>query len=302
VINLTVPQAHGEIALAALESGKSVYNEKPLAISRDDARRMLDLARSKRLLVGCAPDTFLGAGLQTCRKLIDDGVIGEPVAALAVMQTHGPETWHPNPDFFYQPGAGPLFDMGPYYLTALIALLGSVRRVAGSARISFRERLITSQPHAGTYITVNTPTHISAVLDFAAGPVGTLVTSFDVHHSERFRLEIYGADGTLVLPDPNTFGGPVRVFSGRGAEWREQELTHQHTENSRSIGVLDMARALRTGESYRASGELAYHVLDIMHAIHESSAEGRHVELASSVDRPSALPIGWSALESSLGA
>jgi predicted dehydrogenase len=169
VINLTVPQAHGAVALRALESGKSVYNEKPLAISRDDARRMLDLARSKGLLVGCAPDTFMGAGLQTCRKLIDDGVIGEPVAALAVFQSHGPEHWHPNPDFFYQPGAGPMFDMGPYYLTTLISLLGSVRRVAGSARVSFPERLITSQPHDGSYIKVNTPTHLSAVLDFAAG-------------------------------------------------------------------------------------------------------------------------------------
>src|SRR5437868_8376711 len=205
VINLTVPQAHAEVALAALAAGKSVYNEKPLALGREQAKQMLDLARAKGLRVGCAPDTFLGGGLQTCRKLIDDGVIGEPIGASAFMMSHGPEGWHPNPEFFYQPGAGPMFDMGPYYLTALTTLLGPVRRVTGSTRVSFPERVISSEPLRGQVIKVNTPTHIVGVLDFAAGAIGTIITTFDVWSSELPRLEIYGSKGTLSLPDPNTF-------------------------------------------------------------------------------------------------
>ena len=297
VINLTVPQAHGEIGIAALEAGKSVYNEKPLAIDRESAARMLELARTKGLLVGAAPDTFLGAGLQTCRQLIDEGAIGTPVAAHAHIQGRGPEGWHPNPDFFYQPGAGPLFDMGPYYLTALTSLIGPVRRVTGSARISFPERMITSQPLNGTMIKVNTPTHIAAVLDFVSGPVATLVTSFDVLPQRYFGLEIFGTDGTLILPDPNTFGGPVVAHRIGSKDWTEQPIAHAHSENSRGIGVADMAEALRTGRRHRANGDMAFHVLDIMHAIHEASAEGRHIELSSTMEQPAALPVGWSALE-----
>jgi predicted dehydrogenase len=270
-----------------------VYNEKPLAIERADARRMLDLAALNGLRVGCAPDTFLGAGLQTCRKLLDDGAIGEPVAATAFMLGHGPEGWHPNPDFFYQYGAGPMFDMGPYYLTALIAMLGPVRRVTGSARISFPERTISSQPHHGEKIAVNTPTHISGVLDFASGPVATLVTSFDVWHAQVPRIEIYGSLGTLSLPDPNTFGGPVRLRLAGDEHWREVPLTHAHAENSRGIGVADMAYGLRDGRPHRASGDLAFHVLDLMHAFHDASHEGRHIDITSVCERPAALPVGW---------
>ena len=293
VVNLTVPQAHAAVALAALEAGKHVYNEKPLAIERADAERMLALARSKALLVGCAPDTFLGGGLQTCRALIDAGAIGTPVAATAFMVGHGPEGWHPNPDFFYQRGAGPMFDMGPYYLTALIGMLGPVRRVTGSAQISFAERTITSQPHRGEKIVVNTPTHVAGVLDFASGAVATLVTSFDVWHANLPRIEIYGSEGTLSLPDPNTFGGPVRLRLAGEPEWRDVELSHGYSANSRGIGVADMAYALRSGRPHRASGALAYHVLDLMHAFHDASREGRHVELASTCERPAALPAGW---------
>ena len=293
VVNLTIPAAHAEVALAALEAGKSVYNEKPLAIERADAQRMLALAAAKGLRVGCAPDTFLGGGLQTCRALIDDGVIGTPVAATAFMMSHGPEGWHPNPDFFYQRGAGPMFDMGPYYLTALISLLGPVRRVTGSAQISFAERKITSQPLNGTMIMVNTPTHVAGVLDFASGAVATLVTSFDVWAAELPRIEIYGSLGTLSLPDPNTFGGPVRVRLAGEKEWREIPIEHGYTANSRGLGVADMAYALRNGRLHRASGELAYHVLDLMHAFHDASREGRHVELASGCERPAALPAIW---------
>jgi predicted dehydrogenase len=289
VINLTIPAAHGAVALAALQAGKSVYNEKPLAITREEARQMLDLADARGLLVGCAPDTFLGAGLQTCRRLIDEGAIGEPVAATAFMAGHGPESWHPDPEFFYKVGGGPLFDLGPYYITALVSLLGPVARVAGSARISFAERLITSKPKYGTRIAVETPTHIAGVLDFAAGPIATMIMSFDVWAAELPRIEIYGSEGTLSVPDPNTFGGPVRLFRPGARAWEEVPLIAGHSDNSRGLGVADMARALREGGSYRASGRLAYHVLDVMHALLETAAEGRRLDIASTVERPEPL-------------
>jgi predicted dehydrogenase len=294
VINLTIPAAHATIALAAIDAGKSVYNEKPLAISREDGRQLLSAADARGLLVGCAPDTFLGAGLQTCRKLIDDGWIGRPVAATAFMMGRGPENWHPNPDFFYQTGGGPMFDMGPYYLTALVSLLGPVRRVTGSAQISFPERNITNREHAGygRSIPVEIATHVAGVLDFASGPVATIVTSFDVWAAELPRIEIYGTEGTLSLPDPNTFGGPVRIKRADAANWSEVPLTHGYGANSRGIGVADMAYALRSGRAQRASGELAYHVLDIMHAFHDASRQEQHIQLSSTCPRPAALPLG----------
>ena len=292
VLNLTVPAVHAEVSLAALEAGKHVYTEKPLAVDRGDGEKMLAAATDGGLLVGCAPDTFLGGGLQTCRKVLDEGIIGEPVAVTAVMMTHGPEDWHPNPDFFYQPGAGPMFDMGPYYLTALTTLLGPVRRVSGSARATFPEREITSQPLAGTMITVNTPTHVAGVMDFEGGAVGTLVTSFDVWSEEHSRIDIYGTEGTLSVPDPNTFGGPVRVWRSGDDSWTDLPLTHPYTENSRGLGLADMAQALRSGRKHRASGELGGHVLDVIHAFLDSSAGGRHVEVESTFDRPEPLTAG----------
>jgi predicted dehydrogenase len=290
VINLTIPRAHGEIALAAVAAGKSVYNEKPLAINLEDGRKLLALAAEKGVRVGGAPDTFLGAGLQTCRKLIDDGAIGVPVAATAFMLGHGPEGWHPSPQFFYEVGGGPMFDMGPYYLTALITLLGAVRRVTGSARISFPQRTITSQPLAGTVMQVEIPTHIAAVLDFAAGAVATLVTSFDVWSAQVPRLEIYGSEGSLSLPDPNTFGGPVLLRRATDSDWQEVPLSHAYPQNSRGLGVADMAAAISRGEAHRASGDLTLHVLEIMHAVHTASSQNTHVTLASPLVRPAALP------------
>jgi predicted dehydrogenase len=290
VLNLTIPVAHAEIALAAVEAGKSVYNEKPLTISLEDGRRLVDLAAAKGVRVGCAPDTFLGAGLQTCRKLIDDGAIGEPVAATASMLCHGHEHWHPDPAFYYQPGGGPLFDMGPYYLTALVSLLGPVRRVTGSARASFAQRTISSKPRAGEKIDVRVPTHAAAVLDFADGAIATFVTSFDVWAREN-RIEIYGSEGTLAVPDPNTFGGPVLLRRSGAADWEDVPLTHDYADNSRGLGVADMAEAIRDGRPHRASGELALHVLETMHAVHTASEQGHHVELTSRVDRPSPLPV-----------
>jgi predicted dehydrogenase len=290
VVNLTIPAAHGQVGLAAIGSGKSVYNEKPLAVNLDDARDLLESARNRGLRVGGAPDTFLGAGLQTCRRLIDEGVIGRPVAATAFMLCHGHEHWHPDPAFYYQVGGGPMFDMGPYYLTALMTLLGPVRRVSGSARVTFTERTISSQPRAGETIAVEVPTHIASVLDFEQGTIATLVTSFDVWSSEVPRLEIYGSDGSLSLPDPNTFGGPVRLRRSDETEWQESPLSHPYVDNSRGLGVADMATGLLTGRPHRASGELAFHVVEVMHAIHTSSATGRHVDIESAFDLPAPMP------------
>lgn len=292
VINLTNPDAHAEVAFKAIEAGKSVHNEKPLTTDREDARRLLEAARARGLRVGCAPDTFLGAGLQTCRKLIDDGWIGTPVAATAFMLCHGHESWHPNPDYYYQPGAGPMFDMGPYYLTALTNLMGPVSRVSGSARITFPERIITSQPLYGTTIKVNTPTHVAGILEFASGAIGTIITSFDVWAHRLPCIEIYGTDGTMSVPDPNGFGGPVRVRRPGAEDWSEVPLTHGYARNSRGIGVADLAYALRSGRPHRASGELGFHVLDIMHAFLESAHQRRHIDLTSTCTRPAPLPMG----------
>jgi predicted dehydrogenase len=291
VLNLTIPMAHADVATRVLEAGKHVYNEKPLSVTRDDATRLLEMARAKRLRIGCAPDTFLGSGLQTCRKLIDDGWIGEPVAATAFMLCHGHESWHPDPAFYYQRGGGPMLDMGPYYLTALTTLLGPVRRVTGSTRTTFPTRTITSQPKSGTVIDVEVPTHLAAVLDFAQGAIATLVTSFDVWAADVPLIEIYGTAGTVGVPDPNIFDGPVRLRRAGSTTWSEVPLTHANRENSRGLGLADMAQAIRSDRPHRASGDLAVHVLDIMESVHIASREGRHVELESTCGRPAPLPL-----------
>jgi predicted dehydrogenase len=291
VINLTIPKAHAEVCLAALEAGKNVHVEKPLAITREDGQKILNLAKENGLLVGAAPDTFLGGGIQTCRKIIDDGWIGEPVAATAFMTCHGHESWHPDPEFYYKIGGGPMFDMGPYYLTALVNLIGPVKRVTGSARITFPERTITSKPKYGTKVTVDTPTHVAGVMDFENGAIGTIITSFDVWAAQLPRIEIYGTHGSISVPDPNGFGGPVLVKRYNAVGWSEVQLTHGYAENSRGIGVADMAYAIRTGRPHRASGELAFHVLDLMHAFHDASREGKHHEVKSTCKRPAALPL-----------
>ncbi|HEY5813464.1 MAG TPA: Gfo/Idh/MocA family oxidoreductase, partial [Terrimicrobiaceae bacterium] len=260
--------------------------EKPLAIQREDAEKMLKLAREKALRIGCAPDTFLGAGLQTCRQLIDAGAIGVPIGATAFMTCRGNESWHPDPEFYYQLGGGPMFDMGPYYLTALVTLIGPVQRVTGAARISFPERTITSAPRFGSKIAVEVPTNIAVVADFANGAVATMLMSFDVWETNLPKIEIYGSEGTLSVPDPNKFEGPVKLWHQTTREWRELPLVSAFSENWRGLGVADLARALYDGTPHRASGDLAYHVLDIMHAVLEASREERHIELASSCERP----------------
>jgi predicted dehydrogenase len=292
VLNLTVPKAHASIAIAALKAGKHVHGEKPLACTRADGQRVMDLAAKKRLRVGSAPDTFLGGGIQTCRKLIDDGWIGEPIGATAFMTCHGHESWHPDPEFYYEVGGGPMLDMGPYYLTAMVALMGPVKRVTGMTRATFPVRTITSQPKCGKKVKVEVPTHVAGLLEFGNGAIGSILTTFDVWAAELPRIEIYGTEGSLSVPDPNGFGGPVRVRRAGAAAWSEVPLTHGYAENSRGIGVADMAMAIRSRRAHRASGELALHVLDIMQAIHEAQDKGRRIELTTTCKRPAPLPLG----------
>lgn len=297
VVNLTVPNVHAEISLAALHAGKHVYNEKPLSTTREDGRRLLDAAQAGGLMVGCAPDTFLGAGIQTCLLMVERGDLGEPLAASAFMLNRGPENWHPNPTFFYQPGGGPLLDVGPYYVTALVCLLGPVRRVAGMARILYPERTADRGPRVGETFKVSTPTFIASMIEFKSGAQATFLTSFGISGHDLPNMHLYCSGGILGVPDPNTFGGPVRIRSSEDqSEWRDIPLIYRHTDsrpprNYRGIGVVDMALAISRGEQPRASGELAYHVLDVMLSILESHETGAFVEVSSTCSRPSLLPL-----------
>jgi predicted dehydrogenase len=289
VLNLTIPNAHGSVALSAVRAGKHVYNEKPLTIEIKDAKLLLKEAKRMGVLVGCAPDTFMGGGIQTCRALIDSGAIGEPVAANAFMMGRGHESWHPSPEFYYQAGGGPMLDMGPYYITALINLIGGIRRVTGSTRITFPTRTITSQPKAGTVIQVETPTHLCGTMDFANGAIGQITTSFDVYSSPLPNIVVYGSQGTLIVPDPNGFGGQPMIKQAADHEFRPVAITHGYTEGERGIGVVDMCYAIRNGGSHRASGALAFHALEVMHAFTTASTTERHVHLTSMVERPQAM-------------
>lgn len=292
VINLTIPAAHAEVSLAAIRANKHVHSEKPLAITREEGQAILQAAKEQGVRVGCAPDTFLGGGLQTARKLIDDGAIGRPVAAVAFMMAHGPEHWHPNPDFFYEVGAGPVFDMGPYYLTALVHLLGPVKRVTASTTAAFKKREITNPNNrTGEMIPVEVSTHAAGILDFASGAVGTLIFSWDVWKTNLPRIEIYGTEGSLIVPDPNTFKGPVQIQVGRDGDW--QVVPIEYPEDIwRGIGAADMAHALVSGRAHRASGDLAYHVLDLMHALDDASQKGAHIRIETALKQPPLLPLG----------
>lgn len=289
VLNLTPPPMHYEVALSVIKAGKHVYNEKPLCVQRHEAAYLLALAVEKKLRVGGAPDTFLGAGIQTCIKLIDDGWIGKPIAATAFMMNRGPEHWHPSPEFYYKQGGGPMFDMGPYYLTALVSLLGPIARVSGSAKTNIPKRLITSQPLNGTIVDVEVPTHIAGVLDFAGGAVCTIITSFEVFSHSLPHIEIYGTEGSLQIPDPNFFCGPVNVRRFDDEQWSQIPLLKNYSENSRGLGITDMALAIEEKRPHRASGELCFHVLDVMHGIHAASSSGKYYKLKSKCKRPAAM-------------
>jgi predicted dehydrogenase len=290
VINLTIPAVHAEVSMKILEAGKHVHCEKPLAVTREDGKKVLDLAKAKGLRVGCAPDTFMGAGLQTCRKIIDDNWLGKVVSGTAFMMAHGPEAWHPNPAFFYEVGGGPMFDMGPYYITALLHLLGPVKRVSAITSKAYEERIAGSEALLGTKLPVEIPTHYSGTLEFVSGPVISMTISFDVWKHSNSTIEIHGTEGSMSVPDPNSFSGDVKVFKPGAEDWATVPHSHKYAENMRSIGVADMAYAILSGRKHRCNGEMAYHALDIMHSFEDSSNSGRAVELESTCDQPAPLP------------
>ena len=286
VLNLTTPQHHVPVGLQAIAAGKHVYSEKPLAIALEDGMRLVEAAAKAGLRVGCAPDTFLGGSHQTARKAIDAGAIGTPLAGTAFMMVPGHELWHPNPDFYYRPGGGPMFDMGPYYLTCLVNMLGPVESVVGAARASYPTRTIGSGAREGETFAVEVPTHISALLQFRNGAAVTITTSFDVWKHGHSHLEIYGSAGSMLVPDPNRFDGPVQVSDGQG-EWTEVEATHLYGDgNYRILGLADMAQAIIDNRPHRASHELSLHVLEIMDAILHSAESGSRIALTHPAARP----------------
>lgn len=292
VLNLTIPAAHAEVALRAIDAGKHVYGEKPLAATTEEAREVLDAADSAGVRVGCAPDTVLGTGIQTARKAIDDGLIGAPISATATMVTPGHERWHPNPDFYYVPGGGPLLDMGPYYVTALVTLLGPVVSVIGAASHTRSSRTIGSGPRAGQSVPVTTDTHVTGVLVHESGALSTLIMSFDAVQTGSPNIEIHGESASLIVPDPNVFDGDVEIctLAEREAGWKVLPVSAGYRDAGRGYGLADLADTPE-GEQHRANGELAYHVLDVMESLLRSASTGTSVTVRSRADRPSAVPL-----------
>ena len=302
VLNLTIPAAHAEVSLAALDAGKHVYSEKPLAGTLADGVKVVARAREKGLRVGGAPDTVLGASIQEARRMIDAGAIGAPLLGVATVLSHGMEHWHPNPAFFFQPGAGPVFDMGPYYLSTLVTLLGPVRSVLATGQIAFAERTVTTPGSAqlGQSLKVETPTTLQALLQFASGAQVTFLASWDVWNHGMLPIELHGRTGSLRVPDPNWFGGDLKVATERGdwvptatdlrsfgrPNWPTQEPRHA---NYRGLGLAEMARAILDTRPHRANGDLALHVLAVMTAILDAAQDGRKVTIEQGCERPSAL-------------
>ncbi|MGO9421264.1 Gfo/Idh/MocA family protein [Roseiarcus sp.] len=290
VLNLTVPKAHVEVGLKAIAAGKHVHSEKPLGVTVAEAQRLVEAGKTRGLRIGCAPDTFLGGAHQTARQCVDGGLIGRPVGGTAFFMCPGHERWHPNPGFYYLAGGGPMLDMGPYYVTDLVNLLGPVASVVGVGTRTRAERLVTSPPLAGTRIPVEVATHVTGVLTFVSGAAVSVTMSFDVPRHRHVPIELYGEAGSLIAPDPNFFGGKVEVATA-AEDWREVPTRHAYADgNYRIIGLADMAQAIRTGRPHRASGDLAFHVLEVMEAFQKSSQSGAAVAIASRPERPAPMP------------
>lgn len=291
IVNLTIPAAHVEVATAAVNAGKHVWTEKPFSLDRESGLGLLKTADAAGIRLGCAPDTFLGAGLQTARRIIERGDIGTPLTALTMFQTPGPESWHPNPAFLFAHGAGPLFDMGPYYITALVQTFGSVRRVAAVGSKAKEVRVVGSGPKAGEEFAVEVPTHVSAMLQFEGGASSHSVFSFESPRLRMGFVEITGTEGTLELPDPNYFDGDLKLWRAGAKE--PETIPATGPANGRGMGVLDMARSIRAGVPHRAQGALAYHVVDTLVSISESAETGTFVGVDSSAVTSQALPEDW---------
>lgn len=291
VINLTIPRAHVEVGLKCLAAGKHVYSEKPLGITVAEGRQLLDAAKAAGLRVGSAPDTFLGGAHQQARAIVDSGVLGPIVGGTAFFQCPGHESWHPDPAFYYDLGGGPMLDMGPYYITDLVNLLGPVTRVSAMSSRLRRERVIASEPKKGETMTVSIDTHVTGSLGFANGAIVQIGMSFDVAAHKHVPLEIYGTEQSLVVPDPNFFGGEIEMRRrGRDEEWVGVKVEAPYASgNYRSLGVADMALAILEDRPHRASGALALHVLEVMEAFEQAAREGRTIDITSIVERPAPL-------------
>ena len=292
VLNITQPIYHYELCKQILEAKKNVYVEKPLSLTFEQGKELVELAEKNGVLLGCAPDTFMGAGIHTARKIIDDGIIGDIIGATAFMVTAGHERWHPDPEFYYEIGGGPLFDMGPYYITAFLNMLGPVESVMGMSNCIRKQRMITSEPKKGKMIDVEVDTHVNGLLRFANGAVGNLMVSFDVYGSQLPRIEVYGTKGSLIVPDPNTFGGEILLQQSFDTEPHAYPLLHKYSFNSRGLGLSDMAYCLEHGtKNHCASGKQALHVLEIMENILKSNELKKELEITSQYERPDFSPI-----------
>lgn len=290
VLSLTVPAVHGHVALDALEAGKHVYTEKPLALTVQEGRTVVARAAEAGLRLGCAPDTVLGTGLQTARAVVERGDLGRPHAATAFMTTPGHERWHPDPEFYYRTGGGPLLDMGPYYVSALVHLLGPVARVAGFSSRPSATRTIGSGPRAGTVFDVDVDTHVTGVLEHVNGALSTLVMSFDTWAARLPRIEVHGTEGSLSVPDPNYFDGDVEVFTAADPRWSAVPPSAGYVGAGRGVGVVDLAAALAEGRPHRAAADLGLHVLDVMESLLLAAREATSLPVGTTADVPAAVP------------